>query len=148
FVRGRRNQLQRDRRLQDYIVGAPHVAHAAAADSRHHPVTPREHLAGCELGVLACHFRLGRPPRLVKVKQRLDFGANGCVFSAGAREERTSIRPGLGERDEEYILRPLVQRRHCWRLRVYYLIRAYSWRASFKTEVFASAPLHVSRNRW
>ncbi len=39
------DQLQRDRRVEDEIVGAPDVAHAAAAEARDHPVAAGEHLS-------------------------------------------------------------------------------------------------------
>lgn len=41
----RLNQLQRDGRFKDEIVGAPDVPHPASADPRNHPVAPGEHLA-------------------------------------------------------------------------------------------------------
>ena len=39
------HQLERDRRLEHQVVGAPDVAHAAAADARDHPVAAGEHVA-------------------------------------------------------------------------------------------------------
>ena len=42
---GGMDHLQRDRRLEHEIVGAPDVAHAAAADPRDHPIAAGEHLA-------------------------------------------------------------------------------------------------------
>ena len=48
FRARRIDQLQRDGGLQDQVVGAPDIAHAAAADPRDHPIAAREHLAGGE----------------------------------------------------------------------------------------------------
>ena len=56
---GRVDQLERDRRLEDQVVGSPHVAHAAAADARNHPVAAGEQVAGRRKLPVS---RLGRPP--------------------------------------------------------------------------------------
>ena len=42
-ISGRIDELQRDRRVEDQVVGAPDLAHPAAPDARDHAVTAGEH---------------------------------------------------------------------------------------------------------
>ena len=42
-VSGRIDELQRNRRVEDEVVGAPDLSHPAAPDARHHAVTAGEH---------------------------------------------------------------------------------------------------------
>jgi hypothetical protein len=41
-VSRRVDELQRNRRVQNQVVGTPHLAHAASPDARHHAIAPRE----------------------------------------------------------------------------------------------------------
>ena len=143
-LRARRmDQLQRDRGLEHEIVGAPDVAHAAAADARDHPVAAGEHLPGAK------HELLGgspsarplrgtpaaiRPRRAGPRRRRRPPRRTPAARRAGARAPRetrpsrvggaTSLRSGP---------------------RVYYRRPAYSARASCRGCRSRSAPFQSTR---
>ena len=117
---GRVDHLQRHRHLQDQIVGAPDVAHAAAPDARDHPVPSADDLARLEpVGRLyqRAHAR-GQAPAVVLVldlvvwQQRLDFATQFLVARTGLGDERGALGSGAFQRSEKNFLRPLVQRTH------------------------------------
>ena len=101
--RRRPNELQRDRRLEHQIVGAPDLAHAAAADARDHPVAAGEHLAGGKSGRVG--VRADRPPRaralFMKGQERLHLLAEARVGSAGLGDEFPAFGRGNVQGAEE-----------------------------------------------
>ena len=109
------DQLQRDRRLEDEVVGVPHVAHAAAADPRDHPVAAGEDIAGRERfasgfaaasrdgGVLGSAGIL-----LVERQQRLDLVPQRRVGAARLGDEDTTLVNRLIQRREKQFLRSVV----------------------------------------
>ena len=109
---GRVDQLQRDRGVEHEVVGAPDVAHAAAADPRDHPVAAGEQLAGLEHVSSRLRRRHGRLVLLVERQQRLDLGAQVRLVGALLVEERGPLVGWAFERLQEHVLGALVQRRH------------------------------------
>ena len=108
------NQLQGDRRLEHQVVGPPHVAHAAAAEARDHPVPHAEDEPRREralVGGLGLRRRAGAGSAggvdLVKAQQRLDFLPQGGVVAAGICQKRLASAPLALERGDEEILGPL-----------------------------------------
>jgi hypothetical protein len=140
------DQLQRHRRVEHQIVGAPHIAHAATADARDHPVAAGEELAGLEdvaprLGLVARRIGL-----LVKRQERLDFRAQIRLVAALFCQERRPLVGRQLERGQEQILGALVERRHprCGN-EVYYLSRRDSAPAPAIRARPLSAPAHCAR---
>ena len=110
------DQLQRDRRLEHEVVGAPDVAHAAAADPRDHPVAAGEHVAGRErraaVGVRS-RSAARLPSLVVKRAAATRPPAAGRASSPQASARNAlGARPAALERGEKQLLRALVQRRH------------------------------------
>ena len=112
---GATDQLQRDRRLEHQIVGAPDVAHAAAAEARDHPVAAGEHVARVEDvggrivrsrrpgGRWSCPRRwCCRFPR--ELQQRFDFPEQGGIRTARLRDVRTALVGRAVEGSEENVL--------------------------------------------
>ena len=106
----RRDQLQRDRRVEHQVVGAPDVAHAAAADARHHAIAAREHFTRRKRRRV--DVRLGGLGFLVKRQQRLDFSPQVGVVAARLGEERVAVALRAIERLEKQIFRALMERGH------------------------------------
>jgi hypothetical protein len=114
--RRRPHDLQRDGHAEDEIVGAPHVAHPAVAQTRNHPVASGEHLA-CREGV---HFRSGRRRLalgvLVRGEQRPDVGAKPRVVGARLLDERLAIGRRPADRGEKDLFQADMRRRHVARV--------------------------------
>ena len=115
---GRGDQLERNRRLEHQVVGAPDVAHAAASEARDHPVPPREHVTGLEgVGVLggrrARTARCVSPTGLfVELEQRFDLAVQGDVGTAGVRDETPALVRRTFECREEQVLGTFVEGHH------------------------------------
>ena len=95
--RRRSNELQGDRRPKHQIVGAPDLAHAAAADARDHPVAAGEHLAGGKSeAASSCPWRPAArclSAFFMKGQQRLHLLPEARVGSAGFGDECARVRP-------------------------------------------------------
>ncbi len=104
------DHLQRDRGLEDEVVGAPDVAHPAPADPRDHPIAAGEHLARREHVVagLRTGFHLVVVVVVVECQQRLDFLPQGGIVAAGSGQKGAALGRRPGERLEKHVLRALV----------------------------------------
>ena len=102
------DQLQRDGRLQDEIVGAPDVAHAAAADARDHPVAAREHFARRERRAATLGRGLDLVVLLVKSQQRFRLLPQRRIVAAGVRQKRRAVGGRPLEGREKHVFRALV----------------------------------------
>jgi hypothetical protein len=118
---GGTDEFEGDRRPQHEIIGVPHLAHAALADARDHPVAAGKHLAGGKprSGAVGQGRGDGAAARtaagaafLVVGEQRLHFLAQPGVGPAGFGHEGLAFRRGNVERLQKDILRAQGQRRH------------------------------------
>jgi len=105
------NQLQRHRRHEHEIVGAPDVAHAAAPDPRDHAVPSGEHLAGLEGS--SRRWRRGLAVAVARVllverQQRFGLAPQRRIVAARLGEKGGAPRRGVIERRKEHVFRALV----------------------------------------
>ena len=113
--RGRRrsDEFERDRHAEHQVVGAPDIAHAAAAETRDHPIAAGEHLAGRKRFRGDLRRRGGRAARVVvRGEERLHVGEQRVVVPGGQPHERRPLGDRPFERSQKQIFRTDRGRRH------------------------------------
>ena len=101
-----------DSRPKHEIVGVPHLAHAALADARDHPVAPGKHQPAAKREVAPRSARWRCCLSCFPVAQRLHFLPQPRVGPAGLGHKRVPFGRGHVERLQKDILRAQRQRRH------------------------------------
>ena len=111
----RPDELESHGRSQHEIVGAPDLAHPAAAQQRDHPIASGERLAGGKsrrasgsLGDTRGHGTR----RVMELQQRLDLPAELRVGAARVCDKRRALAGGQAQRMQKQLFGALVSRQH------------------------------------